>query len=221
MIQTIQKLERSIKERRDVDIPFMNWWLFILLVNPLTIGIYGFVMFFKRTGRVDNFIDRKNRYYQNLIDYTEKYAVEQSKYDDIKNDLDDLSSSVDDTFSKEIKPIKAWFSFFLMIVTLGIWAFVWLYKINKVWYLLQKAEQDFDDGLSQIWEKLGLIKYPLDFNLDISKNRSFALYLFLSVVTLGIWMLVWDFKIHTDPENLYKEFHSIEDTVLQIVRQNA
>ena len=108
-----------------------------------------------------------------------------------------------------------------MIVTLGIWAFVWLYKMNKIWYDLQKIEQDFDDKISQIWSKLGLIKYPLSFNLDSSKNRSYALYLILSIITFGIWSLVWDFKIHTDPDNLYKEFHSIEDTVLQIVRQSV
>lgn len=88
-----------------------------------------------------------------------------------------------------------------------------------MWDKLQKLEQDFDDKLSQIWIKVGLIKYPLTFNLDSSKNRSYALYLILSIITFGIWELVWDYKIDTDPENLYKEFHSIEDTVLQTVRK--
>ena len=91
--------------------------------------------------------------------------------------------------------------------------------MNKIWYDLQKVELDFDDKLSQIWSKLGLIKYPISFNLDSSKKRSYPLYLILSIVTLGIWGLVWDYKIHTDPENLYKEFHLIEDTILQTVRQ--
>jgi hypothetical protein len=29
---------------------------------------------------------------------------------------------------------------------------------------------------------------------------------------------VWDYKVHTDPDNLYGEIHSVEDTVLQTVR---
>ena len=216
MIQAVQKIERSIKERREVDVPFMNWWLYTLIVNPVTFGIYGIVMFFKRTGRVDKFIARKKDYYQSVLDYTEKYSQEEKRYDDIRNDLKNLKDSVNTIFSKEI---KAGISFLLMIVTLGIWAFVWLYKMNKIWYDLQKVEQDFDDKISQIWSKVGLIKYPLSFNLDSSKNRSYVLYLILSIITFGIWGLVWDYKIHTDPENLYKEFHSIEDTVFQTVRK--
>lgn len=221
MIQAVQKIERSIKEGREVDVPFMNWWLYILIVNPVTFGIYSIVLFFKRTGRVDKFIVRKNDYYQSVLDYTEKYSQEKNRYDDIRNDLKDLKDSVNTSFSEEIKEIKASISFLLMIITLGIWAFVWLYKMNKIWYGLQKIEQDFDDKISQIWSKLGLIKYPLSFNVDSSKNRSYALYLILSIITFGIWGLVWDFKIHTDPDNIYKEFVSIEDTILQTVRQSV
>lgn len=221
MVQSVQKIERSIKERREVDVPFMNWWLYILIVNPVTLRIYGIIMFFKRTGRVDKFIVRKKDYYQSVLDYTEKYSQEKNRYDDIRNDLKDANDFVNTSFSKEIKEIKAGISFLLIIITLGIWGFVWLYKINKIWYALQKVEQDFDDKISQIWSKVGLIKYPLSFNVDSSKNRSYALYLILSIITFGIWALVWDFKIHTDPDNLYKEFHSIEDTVLQTVRQSV
>jgi len=219
MIQAVQKIERTIKERRDVDVPFMNWWLYFLVVNPVTFGIYGIVMFFKKTGRVDKFIARKTAYYQSILDYSEKYSQENNRYDEVRNDLNDLKSNVNAVFSKDIKEIKAGISFLLIILTLGIWSLIWTYKMNKVWYDLQKVEQDFDDKLSQIWIKLGLIKYPLTFNVDSSKNRSYALYLILSIVTFGIWALVWDYKIWTDPDNLYKEFHSIEDTILQIVRQ--
>src|SRR5437773_1069635 len=110
-------------------------------------------------------------------------------------------------------------SLVLAIVTLGIWGLVWLYKIDKVWNDLQKIEQHFDDKISQMWIKMGLTRYPITFEVDASKNRSYFLYLILSVVTCGIWALVWDYKIHTDPDNLYKEFHVVEDTVLQTVRQ--
>lgn len=219
MIQAIQRIERSIKERREVDVSFMNWWLYILVVNPVTLGIYGIVMFFKRTGRVDKFIARKKDYYESVLDYTEKYSQENNCYDDIRSDLEDLKDFINTIYSKEIKEIKAGISFLLIIVTFGIWAFVWLYKMNKIWYDVQKVEQDFDDKISQIWIKIGLMKYPLSFNLDSSKNRSYALYLILSIITFGIWWIVWDYKIHTDPENLYKEFHSIEDTILQTVRK--
>ena len=218
MIQAVQKVERSIKERRDVDVPLMNWWLYYF-VNLVTCGIYGLVVFFKRTGRVDKFIIRKKDYYQGVLDYTEKYSQENGSYDNIRNDLTDLKELVNDAFTRDIKEIHAGISFLLMMVTLGAWGFVWLYKMNCIWDKLQKLEQDFDDKLSQIWIKSGLIKYPLTFNTDSSKNRSYVLYIILTMITFGFWVLIWDYKLHTDPENLYKEFHSIEDAVLQTVRQ--
>ena len=46
------------------------------------------------------------------------------------------------------------------------------------------------------------LRYPVSFNVDQSKRRGYALYLILSVVTFGIWGLVWDYKIHNDPDNL-------------------
>jgi hypothetical protein len=71
-----------------------------------------------------------------------------------------------------------------------------------------------------MWGKLGIVKYPINYQIDQSKKRDFALYLILSIVTVGIWGLVWDYKIQTDPDNLFGEYHSIEDTVLQTVRSH-
>jgi hypothetical protein len=90
--------------------------------------------------------------------------------------------------------------------------------MNRYWWDAQTVEQDLDDKLSQTWIKLGFTRYPITFQLDQSKRRSYGLFLVLSIVTLGIWGLVWDYKIHTDPDNLFREFHGVEDTVLQIVR---
>jgi hypothetical protein len=93
-----------------------------------------------------------------------------------------------------------------------------LYRMNRYWWDAQVLEQSFDDNLSQAWTKLGLMRYPISFTLDQGKRRGYALYLILSIVTLGVWAIVWDYKVHTDPENLYKEFHSVEDTALQTIR---
>jgi hypothetical protein len=218
LMQEVQKIERSIKERREVDIPLINYWLQLFIITPVTMGIYGLILFFKRIGRIDKFIDRKRGYYENIIDFTEKYAQEKGKYELILNELKDLKDQVNSTFTTKIKPINAGVSFLLTLVTFGIWGLIVVYKTNKVWYDLQVIEQEFDDKVSLFWKKLELMKYPISFNIDSSKNRSYALYLILNFITFGIWGIVWDYKMYTDPDNLYKEFHQIEDTVLSTVR---
>lgn len=219
MIQAVQRVERSIRERNTTDVSLINFWLYLFLLSWLTFGIYPIILFFKRIGRIDKFILRKRDYYESVIDYTEKYAREKNKYEECHSQIQDLKNLYQDKFTGEIKEIKAGISFLLTIITFGIWGLVVLYKENKVWDELQRFEQEFDDKLSQVWNRLDLIKYPLNFNIDQKKTRNFVLYLVLSVITFGIWGIVWQYKIHTDPDNIYKEFHSVEDTVLNTVRQ--
>jgi nitrate reductase NapE component len=217
-IQTVVGVERSVKERRDVDVPLTNWWLASLVIEPFTLGIYYIVIYFKRIGRIDKFTARKQRYYEAVLSFTERYAATMGSVNQVQGQIDDTKSLVAHAFSGRVRPIKAGLSFLLSLITLGIYGFIVWYRMNRAWDDLQKLEQEFDDKLSQIWLSLSLVKYPIKFEIDTSKKRSYGLYLFLSIITLGIWGLVWDYKVHTDPDNLYKEFHGVEDTVLQTIR---
>ena len=218
MIHSVTKLDRAIKERRDSDVQLVNWWLYILLLSWITFGIYGLYLFFKRISRIDRFSERKRAYYDAVLEWTEREAHAKGQEDAIHHMVADLRSEVNRACDGDLRPIRAGLSFVLTIVTLGIYGLYVLYRMNRYWWDAQVLEQDFDDKLSQMWTSLGIIRYPLTFQVDQSKRRSYALYLILSIVTFGIWGLVWDYKIHTDPDNLYRDFHGIEDTVLQTVR---
>jgi hypothetical protein len=218
MVQSVNVLDRSIKQRRESDTSLINWWLYTLLVGPVTFHIYTIVLFFKRIGRIDGFSARKHAYYDSLLEWTERYARQLNREDAVHHELADLRSEVNAAYSGNLRKLNAGTSFLLTIVTLGIYGFIVLYRMNRYWWDAQVLEQDFDDKLSQIWTKLDLMRYPLSFNVDQSKRRGYALYLILSIVTFGIWGLVWDYKIHTDPDTLYPSCHSVEDTVLQTVR---
>jgi hypothetical protein len=218
MVQSVTGLDRSIKQRRDSDVSLINWWLYMLLVGPFTFGIYGAVLFFKRIGRIDAFSARKRAYYDSLLEWTERYARQLNREEAVHHELADLRGEVNAAYAGNLRKLNAGLSFLLTIVTLGIYGLFVLHRMNRYWWDAQVLEQDFDDKLSQTWTKLDLMRYPLSFNVDQSKRRGYALYLILSIVTFGIWGLVWDYKIHTDPDNLYASFHSVEDTVLQTVR---
>jgi hypothetical protein len=218
LIQSVTRLDHAIKERRDSDQTLVNWWVYVLLLSWITLGLYGIYLFFKRIGRVDAFSRRKHAYYDALLEWTRRNAAGESRETALGGDLDDLASAVTFAYGNELRPIRAGRSFLLTLLTLGIYGFVVQYRLNRYWWDAQVVEQEFDDRLSQIWMKLGIIRYPFTYGVDESKRRSFALYLILSFVTLGIWGYVWDYKIHTDPDNLFGEFHSIEDSVLQTVR---
>jgi hypothetical protein len=218
MVHTVTKLDRAIKQRRDSDVQLVNWWLYILLLSWVTFGIYAIYLYFKRITRIDGFSGRKHAYYDAVVEWTEREAAAKGQLDAVHPELDDLKSEVARSYQTDLRPIKAGLSFVLTIVTLGIYGLFVLYRMNRYWWDAQVVEQDFDDKLSQLWMKLGLLRYPVTFQVDQSKRRSYPMYLILTIVTLGIWGLVWDYKIHTDPDNLYSDYHGVEDSVLQLVR---
>jgi hypothetical protein len=220
LVQAVTRIDRAVKERRDTDQTFINWWLYTLVVSWVTLGIYGIVLFFKRINRVDRFSARKRAYYDALTDWTRRYAQQHGQEDDIHHLLEDMRSDADTAYKGNLRNVNAGVSFLLTIITLGIYYFFVLYRLSRYWWDAMVLEQEFDDKLSQAWTKLNITRYPISFTLDQSKRRSFGLYLVLTFVTFGIWLYVWDYKVHTDPENIYKEFHSIEDTVLATVRSH-
>lgn len=218
LIQSVTRLDRAIKDRRETDQTLVNWWLYFLLLSWITFGIYTFYLFFKRITRIDGFSQRKHAYYDALLEWTQRQAELKGQEHEVHNELADLRNEVDHAYQGDLRPIKAGLSFVLTLVTLGIYGLVVHYRMNRYWWDAQVMEQDFDDKLSLMWMRLALVRYPLTYRADQTKRRSFPLYLILSIVTFGVWGLVWDYKFQTDPDNLYGEFHSVEDSVLQTVR---
>lgn len=218
MIGAVTKVDRSIKVRRENDGPLINYWLYFFLLSWITLGIYSLVLFFKRITRIDAFSERKRDYYESVLEWTQRHAESKGRRGEVEHLINDTRQEVRTAFDGDLRPIRAGLALLLSIVTLGLYGIYVLYRENRFWWDAQKLEQDFDDKLSQMWTTLGITKYPINFTVDTGKNRNFALYFILSIVTLGVWGIVWDYKIHTDPDKLYSEYHGIEDTVLATIR---
>ncbi len=221
MKETALNLERNIKSRRVDDVPFVNWWLITLLINPITFGLAGIFFFIARIRRADAFIARKKEYYELVIEFSKKYGMNSgSAMTYPEAELYAMRNFTEDTF-KKIKPVRWLLTSFLMIVTLGIYFFIYSYKMNRVWNDLQLAEADFYDKISRVWIREGLVSAPLVFGIDPSMKKSYIINLFLSVITLGLWLLVWDYQTHVAPEVFYPRVHAAEDFVLSMVKSEA
>ena len=196
----------------------MNWWLYMFLLSWLTLGIAAIYYFVKRISRVDEYSRRKQDYYAALITFTERYG--QASDQRVKADpvVRDMQSALEWGKKHHLRPIGALKSFLLTIVTLGIYGIVAWYQVNRAWADRQVFEREFDELLSKAWLTLGITRYPVTFELARGKDRNFWLYLVLTLVTFGIWGLVWDYKVHNDPNNIYPRIHQVEDTVVQLAR---
>jgi hypothetical protein len=218
MPQAAMTIERFVKERHQTDEKLVSWPLYFFLLTWITLFIYPMIMFYKRVQRADNFRQRKANYYGGIIEYSTQFAQESGNYDAVYSQINDMHESVNRKFADDLKPINPGMSLVLTIVTFGLYGFYVLYRNDKFWWEIQEFERDFDDSVSQLWTKLGILKYPVRFEPRQSTKRSFGLYLGVTLVTFGLFGIVWDYKVHTDPEALFPEFHSVEDAVLNAVR---
>ncbi|HWM35822.1 MAG TPA: DUF4234 domain-containing protein [Streptomyces sp.] len=217
-IQAVQRVDRYVHQRRFTDQRLVSWVLYFFLLSWVTLGIYAIYLFYVRMQRADRFRDRRVHYYDAVVASTRQYAEVSGQYDAIHDDLDDLERFVKERFTDEHKPIEAGSSLILSIITLGIYGLYATYRMMRFWWEIQLTEQDFDEKLSLIWTSLGITRYPVTFEADEELHRSFGMYLLLTIVTLGIFGIVWDYRLHTDPDRVYPEFHSAEDLVLSALR---
>ncbi|MFW6009298.1 MAG: hypothetical protein ACOCP8_08560 [archaeon] len=171
------KIERAIKKRRETDKSLPSWWIlffiYILIISSINNGvifvtfIFYFIIiiifYYLRVNRVYRFIIRKNNYYNSIIKFTKNYAEENHHLEEIKKDLEHIKDEINYKLNERTKKFAPYKNIAIMSVSFGIYGFWILYKLNKIWYELQLIEQEFDDSISEVWQKIGLIKYPLNF----------------------------------------------------------
>ena len=220
-LQAVQQVDRYVHERRATDQIFVGWGVYYFVLTWATFGIYPMIMFYRRLNRADLFRDRRLHYYTAVIDATRQYAKQEGQHGAAHDDIDDLRRFVKERFQDEHRPIGAGKSLLLGIVIFGIYGMYAVHRLMRFWWQIQLTQQDFDEKLSPIWTKLGLIRYPVTFEPVPALNRHFGSHFLLALATLGIYGIVWDYQLHTDPEKVYPETRAVEDTVLNTLRNAA
>jgi hypothetical protein len=218
ILASTPQVERYVRERRETNQKFVSWGLYYFVLSWVTIGIYPVIIFYRRLNRADLFRDRKAGYYKSLAALTGQYA--QNKGDNaVLSLVEDLERQTSHRFTLEHKRINAGLSLLLSFLTLGIYGLYAIYRDMRFWWEIQLTEQEFYDRLGVIWVRLGIVRHAVSFQPISALKRSFGLTLLLSVVTFGIYGVVWDYHLHTDPEKLFPESDSAEDGILAVLRQ--
>ena len=212
----------------------ISYTLGSLLGLSLSLG-----MVYVQTNRVNAFIARKADWYANLVNFTNQYSSEnidftklnylinpavfnnRMKMIDLNNSLifigaNGVLGAVITMFDVEqTEMILLIFLFFVIVSVMCI--IIYEYPMNAIWNRIQCFENEFDDTLSEVWKENGWIEKPIEFYIDPSKKRNYFLWMFFSIISLGVMMFVWNYIIYTDPDNMYHRFHEKEDQMLKIV----
>ena len=87
------------------------------------------------------------------------------------------------------------------------------YFLMKDFYKHERREDGFWDDLSKVIDKCG-VTFSLPRRTEIIPNRSFVLYLILTIITLGLFGIYWLYVLLKDPNEHFKYHIQAEDELL-------
>ena len=200
----------------------------------------GASMIYLQTERVNAFIVRKTEWYKTIVEFTDQHSEDSRNLKKLNNLINP------EIFNVRIRPINLQNSLIslsayslstyalissignvdklipMMITVVGlsvVFFIIYEYPMNALWNKLQMFENEFDETLSEVWKEKAWIEKPIKFHIDPSKDRNFFLWLFYSTVSLGIMIIIWNYKKYTDPDNMYYRFHEKEDKILDVIEK--
>ena len=196
-------------------------------------------MVYIQTNRVNAFIARKAEWYTNLVNFTNQYSgenIDLTKLNDLINPvvfntrmkIIDLNNSLIFIIANsvlgaiitmfDVEQVEMILLIFVFLIIVAVMCVViYEYPMNAIWNKLQCFENEFDDTLSEVWKENAWIEKPIEFDIDPSKKRNYFLWMFYSIITLGVMMFIWNYKIYTDPDFMYHRFHEKEDQILKVI----
>ena len=213
----------------------------LALLNAIfSFGITS-TMIYLQTNRVNAFIERKTEWYTKVVEFTNKHSEDSRNLKKLNNLIDPeiftthmktinlnnpliflgiSSILVTMTIIVGEEPKAAIFLINMCIIGVGVAIIiVYEYPMNAIWNKIQCFENEFDSTLSKVWIDNGWIEKPIEFYIDFNKNRDYFLWFFYSIVSLGVMLIVWKYRVYTDPDFMYYRFHEKEDQILDVIEK--
>jgi len=217
------------------------FYLLCEVLGGLLGSTMGLSMVYLQTNRVNAFIERKAEWYINIVGFTNKHSEDSRNLKKL-NDLIDpevfsthmkiinLNSAlifagiggalsvISSLVGGEQSGISSLVLFFIVIISV-VCIIIYEYPMNAIWNKIQIFENKFDETLSEVWKENAWIEKPIKFHIDPSKKRNYFLWIFFSIISLGIMLVIWKYKIYTDPDFMYYRFHDTEDKILDVIEK--
>ena len=218
-LETFPLLDRESRRRIETD-QEMSFGLYIVL-SIVTLGIYAIYAHYKLIQREQEHFARMARFNDDLFKLADEQAEESGQAANFSADLEDLRGMNEQyqrlQAGKERSP-ALWT--IVSIITLGIAYFYVYYFLHKDLVDHQRAEAEYIEKASILLNKLGIGKHPVTVE-QIVGDRSYALYLLLTIFTLGIFGIYWNYTFFKDGNDHFREHGRFEDQLMSIIRTAA
>jgi len=180
--------------------------------------LYGFVIIFFIVFivLVYKLVRRRNTHFKRQIFLFEDVvaavkAIAAKKGVDVEVGLASGERTVREVRAEETEKNAMLWAILAVITGLALW-YVW-YFLMKDFYKHERREDGFWEDISRMLDKCG-IKFSVPRRMETLPERSFVLYLILTIITLGFFGIYWLYVLLKDPNQHFKYHIQIEDQLL-------
>jgi hypothetical protein len=213
-----QYLLAEARRRRETDYRY-NYWSY-LGWNILTIGIYSHYATYKLVERRTKHAERRLAFLSYFWHTLNARAEAAGKRAEVAEGLDNLSRIYQqiEAFERRNKrePIL-WMILRFVFTVVGAYI---NHFLNKDFMFLDEWESSYAANAEWVMQRLG-------YSVSIPKrskpvrDRSTGLYVFLVIITLGIWLMVWRAQVMADGNDHFDDDAAMEDALLRALGIDA
>ena len=188
--------------------PFLVSWIGFLITMILFVVVY-IVLIYKLVNRRNTHFTRQKFLSEDVI-VTIKSLAEKKKID-VDVNLSSIERTVREANAEETKKDAVLWAVLSAFIPFVSW-FVH-YFLMKDFYHHERREDGFWEDLNGTLNKLG-VSFSVPRRTQAMPNRSFVLYLILTIITLGLFGIYWIYVLLKDPNEHFKHHVETENQLL-------
>jgi len=198
-------------------VPIFLVSLFVLIPLLLLLGfIVSIILRYKLVKRRNTHFKRQVFLFEDTVAAVK--AIATKKGVDVEVGLASCERTVREAKAEETEKSAVLWAILSAFIFLAEWYIN--YFLMKDFYKHERREDGFWEDLSKTLDKCG-ITFSVSRRTEATPNRSFVLYLIVTIITMGLFGIYWLYVLLKDPNEHFKYHMQIEDQLLSTLESVA
>lgn len=187
------------------------------------LAIISFIVFiiltYKLVKRRNTHFKRQTFLSEDTVTAVKEIAAKKSV--DVEAVLSSVERTVREAKAEETEKSAVLWAILTAVPYIGVLAQWYVYYfLMKDFYKHERREDGFWEDISRTLDKCG-VTFSVPRRTEMLPDRSFVLYLILSIITLGLFGIYWLYVLLKDPNEHFKYHIQIEDQLLSTLESVA
>jgi len=190
-------------------VPVLFGWAVLLLLLGVIGFIVSLILRYKLVKRRNTHFNRQQFLFEDVTSAVRTIA--EKKGVDVEVGLSSCNRTVREARAEETEKGAVLWAILSAIIFLAEWYVS--YFLMKDFYKHERREDGFWEDLKSVLNKIG-VTVSLPRRMEATPDRSFVLYLILTIITVGLFGIYWLYVLLKDPNEHFKYHIQVEDELL-------